>query len=103
MRPGGEVVIHYALANRLPDPRWRDQPGEALVVGRGPGPRNVLVRTAMGLVTVPYGNVRQSRVRGDSRVIMHMLRDERGECDTSLVMCAVVCVLALVIGLVFMK
>lgn len=40
--------LHYAEKNLLPDPRWRGKEGVILCRGRGPGPRNVLVRTLDG-------------------------------------------------------
>lgn len=54
--------LHYAEKNGLPDPRWRGREGVVVCRGRGPGPRNVLVRTVDGeLVVVPRGNVRVER------------------------------------------
>lgn len=54
-------VIHYARSNRLPHPRWRDREGTVVCVGHRPGPRNVLVRTEVGAVVVPWRNVRPAQ------------------------------------------
>ena len=53
-----KATIHYAATNKAPDPRWRERQGVILVMGKGGGPKNVLVSTDIGLVVVPRGNVR---------------------------------------------
>lgn len=59
---GVKCRLHYAAKNSLPDPRWRGKEGIVLCWGRGPGPRNVLVKTADGeMVVVPRGNVRLTK------------------------------------------
>jgi hypothetical protein len=59
---GRTCIIHYAKDNRAPDERWRDAVGRVMCVGRGPGPRNVLVKTYLyWTVVVPRGNVRVLR------------------------------------------
>lgn len=55
------VFIHYAPGNLAPDPKWRDREGTVICRGRGPGPRNGLVKTKIGLVVVPAGNVRKKK------------------------------------------
>lgn len=51
--------LHYAQKNHSPHPRWCGKEGVVLYCGRGPGPRDVLVRTLDGdLVVVQRGNVR---------------------------------------------
>lgn len=61
MKPGAPCIIHYAEKNCLPDPKRRERRGMIMAVGRGPGPWNVLVRTKIGDVVVPRGNVRLDR------------------------------------------
>jgi hypothetical protein len=43
------------------DPCWRNQPCRVLARAKGPGARNVLVETAVGIAVVPWRNVRRSR------------------------------------------
>jgi len=52
------VTIIYAAKNQAPDPKWCGLKGQALIQGRGPGPRNVLVDTELGTVVVPRGNLK---------------------------------------------
>ncbi|AZF90248.1 MAG: hypothetical protein BPH100C_186 [Phage 5P_2] len=54
-RPGDRVVICYAAADRLPNPKWRGRSGIAFIASRGSGSRNVLVSTDNGPVVVPQG------------------------------------------------
>ena len=56
--PGQRVRIHYARTNKGPDPKWREREGYVIAVSRGPGPRNVAVKTELGMVVVPVGNTR---------------------------------------------
>lgn len=59
MLKGKTCIIHYAKRNQAPDTKWRDAIGKILCVGRGPGPKNVLVKVyGVGTVVVPRGNVR---------------------------------------------
>jgi hypothetical protein len=53
------MIIHYAKKNQAPDPKWRDRPCEVLTRASGKGPRNLLVKTDIGLVVVPRWNVRE--------------------------------------------
>lgn len=51
--------LHCAEKNLLPDPHWRGKEGVVLCRGRGPGWRNVPVRTADGEMAVaPRRDVR---------------------------------------------
>lgn len=75
--------LHYAEENRLPDPRWRGKEGVVLCCGHGPGPRNVLVRTADGeMVVVPRGNVLAQRGPVNSCGDPESAGVQRIQCDT---------------------
>jgi len=56
--------IHYAIKNTAPDQRWREISGHAIAAGRRGGPKNILVKTPLGEVVVPRGNVRFERREG---------------------------------------
>lgn len=55
------ATIHYAKKNQAPDPKWRGLSGVVLCVGKGRGNRNALVRTEIGAVVVPFGNLRWTK------------------------------------------
>ena len=52
-------IIHYGKNNHKPDPKWREVKGRIYAIGRGPGPKNVLVITCLGSVVVPMGNIKE--------------------------------------------
>ncbi len=59
-----QVVIHYAKLGGKPvlshgvDPIWRETPGRAVTLAKGPGPRSALVETPHGMVVVPRLNLK---------------------------------------------
>ena len=59
-RKGMLCLIHYSEKYRkVVDKRWIDAIGRIVCVGKGPGPRNALVKVyGIGMVVVPIGNLR---------------------------------------------
>lgn len=59
--PGTRCEVRYRKGSRLP---LQHRAGEVVAAGRGPGPRNVLVRLDDGTrVVVPVGNLTRSSLR----------------------------------------
>jgi hypothetical protein len=57
---GQPILIHYSKSNLMPDPKWRDRQGTIKAISTpGRHPRNVLVKTDIGMVVVPFWNVRE--------------------------------------------
>ena len=59
LEKGTKVIIHYAKRKEpMVKKRYRDAVGKVITMGKGPGPRNVLVNVDGKKVVVPRGNVR---------------------------------------------